>query len=60
MRKLMWFSLGFLAACLICALFLVDEWLIAGCAGWGVLFVLCLVLGWKYPWLNRPGHHALP
>ena len=53
MRKLMWFSLGFLAACLICALFLVDEWLIAGCAGWGVLFVLCLVLGWKYPWLNR-------
>lgn len=53
MRKLMWFSLGFLAACLICALFLVDAWLIAGCVGFCVLFTLCLVLGWKYPWLNR-------
>ena len=53
MRKLMWFSIGFLAACLICALFLVDAWLIAGCVGFGVLFAACLVLGWKYPWLNR-------
>ena len=53
MRKLMWFSLGFLTACLICALFLVDAWLGAGFFGFGLLFVGSMVLGWKYPWLNR-------
>ena len=40
MRKLMWFSIGFLAACLICALFLVDQWLVAGFIGFGVLVAL--------------------
>ena len=53
MRKLMWFSVGFLAACAVCALFLVDEWLTAGVVGFTIAFVASLILSWKYDWLRR-------
>ena len=45
MRKLMWFSIGFLAACLICALFLVDGWLVGGCAVLAAAAAFLLVMG---------------
>ena len=55
MRKLMWFSIGFLAACLICALLWVDADLIAACVGFGTTCAVCFALGKKYGWLRRLG-----
>ena len=55
MRKLMWFSLGFLAACLICALLWVDAQTIAACVGFGTTCAVCFALGKKYGWLRRLG-----
>ena len=55
MRKLMWFSIGFLAACGLCAYLWIEAGLIAACIGCGVAFVLCLVLSWRYEWLRRAG-----
>ena len=55
MRKLMWFSLGFLASCLICALLWMTADLIAACVGFGTTCAVCFALGKKYQWLRRLG-----
>ena len=55
MRKLMWFSMGFLAACLICALLWVEAETIAACVGFGTTCAVCFALGKKYGWLRRLG-----
>ena len=55
MRKLMWFSLGFLTACLICALLWVEAETIAACVGFGTTCAVRFALGRKYGWLRRLG-----
>ena len=55
MRKLMWFSLGFLAASLICALLWVDAGTIVACLGFGTTCAACFALGKKSQWLRRLG-----
>ena len=55
MRKLMWFSLGFLAACLICALLWVNAGTVAACLGFGTTCAICFAFGKKYGWLRRLG-----
>ena len=55
MRKLMWFSLGFLCSCLICALLWVEAETIAACVGFGSTCAVCFALGRKYGWLRRLG-----
>ena len=53
MRKLMWFSIGFLAACLICAFLWLEAQLIAACVGFGTACAVCFALSKKYGWLRR-------
>ena len=55
MRKLMWFSLGFLLSCLICDLLWVEAEIIAACVGFGTTCAVCFALGKKYGWLRRLG-----
>ena len=55
MRKLMWFSMGFLMSCLICALLWVEAETIAACLGFGATCAVCFALGKKYGWLRRLG-----
>ena len=55
MRKLMWFSIGFLAACLLCAFLWVEAQLIAACVGFGMTFAACFALSRKFGWLRRLG-----
>lgn len=47
MRRLMWFSVGFLAACAVCAYFLVEPWLLAGAAAFAVGACVCLAVKWR-------------
>ena len=55
MRKLMWFSMGFLAACLLGTFFWLDAELIAACLGFGVTCAVCFALSRKFSWLRRLG-----
>ena len=53
MRKLVWFSLGFGAACCLCAYVLTGSvWVIMAVAG-GVLTLLTAIAGRKYIWFRR-------
>ena len=55
MRKLMWFTIGFLAACLLGTFFWLDSQLIAACLGFGATCAVCFALGKKFSWLRRLG-----
>ena len=55
MRRLMWFTIGFAMACLLCALLWIDEGLMTASAGCLILWAILLVLGRKYDWLRRVG-----
>ena len=55
MRKLMWFTIGFLAACLLATFFWLDSELIAAFLGFGVTCAACFALSKKYGWLRRLG-----
>ena len=53
MRKLVWFSLGFGAACCLCAYVLTGSvWVIMAVAGGG-LTLLTAIAGRKYLWFRR-------
>ncbi|MBQ8236916.1 MAG: DNA internalization-related competence protein ComEC/Rec2 [Oscillospiraceae bacterium] len=55
MRKLMWFTIGFAAACLLCALFWIDAHLMAASVGCLTAWMAALLLGRRYEWLRRVG-----
>ena len=55
MRKLMWFTIGFLAACLLGTFFWLDSQLIAACLGFGATCAVCFAHGKKFSWLRRLG-----
>lgn len=53
MRKLMWFTIGFASACLLCALFWIDAWLWAAGLGCLAAFAGALFAGRRFRWLRR-------
>ena len=55
MRKLMWFTIGFAVACLLCAYFWIDAHLVAAFAGCLGASLIALLLGRRYDWLRRVG-----
>ena len=59
MRKLMWFTIGFAAACLLCALFWIDYGLTIASLCCLIVCAVCLLLGRKFGWLRRVGAVAL-
>ena len=55
MRKLMWFSIGFAAACLLCALFWIDDHLMATTVICLIAWIAALYPGRRYGWLRCVG-----
>jgi len=53
MRKLVWFSLGFGAACCLCAYVLTGSARIALAVAGGVLTIFAAIAGRKYTWFRR-------
>ena len=53
MRKLLWFTIGFGLACLLCAFFWIDAYLLAAALAALLAFVPALVLGRRHPWPRR-------
>ena len=53
MRKLMWFSIGFAVACLLCAYFWVDDHLTAAATVCLLIWAGLLVPGRRYGWMRR-------
>ncbi|MCD7755211.1 MAG: DNA internalization-related competence protein ComEC/Rec2 [Firmicutes bacterium] len=58
MRKLMWFTIGFAAATLLCAC-VYGGWLLPAAAGAGVVSLVLVGLCWKFPALKRPAAVAV-
>ena len=55
MRKLMWMTIGFAAACLLCAHLWIDAGLVAACAAGLLMGIAALVFGRGHDWLRRAG-----
>lgn len=52
MRKLMWISIGFAAACALCAYVPEIQWYLPLAIGSGILFLLSLILKRRWRWMR--------